>query len=163
MRCEIPDESVRSVEIQCELKARHWWLLITFLWNHTGCPRLLVHSKTAIEWLTWPFLMRQCVSLCVCMHVDWITLLLVMIYNDNFKCMLAQTYYKQSANMSKHSGNTIWLLYKMAGNWDTAKEQLVVHNRDRARAEERNTTQTQVWHENVLPPISTTTCESSVW
>lgn len=57
-----------------------------------------------------------------------------MSYDENFKGMLALTYYKQSANMSKHSGNTIWLLYKTASNQDTAKEHLVTLNREQGQS-----------------------------
>lgn len=56
-----------------------------------------------------------------------------MSYNENSECMLAQTY-KQSAKMSKHSENTIWLLYETASNQDTAKEHLVTHNRGQGQS-----------------------------
>lgn len=57
-----------------------------------------------------------------------------MTYNENFKRMLALTYYKQSAKMSKHSENTIWLLYKTASNQDTAKEHLVTHKTEQGQS-----------------------------
>lgn len=57
-----------------------------------------------------------------------------MNYNENFKCMLALTYYKQSGNMSKHSENTIWLVYETASNQDTTKECLVILNREQGQS-----------------------------
>lgn len=73
-----------------------------------------------------------------------------MSYDENSKRMLALTYYKQSANMLKHSGNTIGLLYKTASNQDTAKGHLVTHNRGggtgpelSVEGDKRNATQTQ--------------------
>lgn len=57
-----------------------------------------------------------------------------MSYNElNFKGMLALTYYKQSANMSKHSENKN-LTTKTASNQDTAKEHLVTHNREQGQS-----------------------------
>ncbi len=57
-----------------------------------------------------------------------------MTYNENFKGMLALTYYKQSANMSKHSENTIWLLYRTGSNQDTAEEHLATHKREQGQS-----------------------------
>ena len=50
---------IGSVEIQHELKARQWRLLMMFLWNYTGCPQLMEHSTATDdaddELLHWRF------------------------------------------------------------------------------------------------------------
>lgn len=59
---------IGSVEIQHELKARHWRLLMMFLWNYTGCPWLAEQGKATDEWLFWRFPMHHCVSVSACVH-----------------------------------------------------------------------------------------------
>lgn len=138
---------IETVGIHRELKARHWQLLMMFLWNYSG-PQLTEHGEATSEWLCRRFLMHHRASVCMhCCQLDGCVkaLSLVMSYNGNFKRMLAVTYYKQSANMSKHGGNTIWLLRETASDRDTVKDIHGGGNRARAKCggEKRNATQTQ--------------------
>lgn len=59
----------------------------------------------------------RCVSVCVraCMLLTRWTCQNLIIGNElqwNFERMLALTYHKQSANISKQNENTVWLFYK---------------------------------------------------
>lgn len=72
---------IGSVEIQHELKARHWRLLMMFLWNYTGCPQLTEHSTATDddddELLLWRFFFfpPRCVTVypCACVHACGLT------------------------------------------------------------------------------------------
>lgn len=88
-----------------------------------------------------------------------------MSYNENFKGMLALTYCKQCANMSKQSENTN-LTTKNSKQSRYSKGTLgysQTGNRARAKCggKKRNATQTQSNCDNVLPPRSATICEST--
>lgn len=81
-----------------------------------------------------------CMCLCACLHAYHQlnardrALLLVMSYNENVERMLALTYHKKSANMSKLGENAIWLLYKTASHQRYSKDHRVTHNREQGQS-----------------------------
>lgn len=112
-----------------------------------------------------------CMCSCACLHaylnsMHMTVLLLVMSYNENVERMLALTYHKKSANMSKFGGKcNLTTLQNSKPSKITGL--LTTENRARAKCggdktKKKCCTNTD-WRDNVLPPRSTTLCESTVW
>ena len=115
-------------ENQHGLKARRWQLLMTLLWNDTGCPRRTRRSverllcrfnpsllcPRACTWLTrW-----VCQNLLICNELQW--KLQRHAGSDLFKATLI------CQNITK---TQILTTLRRASNQDTAKEHLLTHNR----------------------------------
>lgn len=144
---------IGSVEIQHELKARHWRLLMMFLWNYTGCPQLTEHSTATDddddELLLWRFFFfffpPRCVAVypCACVHACGLTRRTcqnLIVGNElrwgkkkkkkNFgrACSLWLIISKAQTCQNIVETHFCRLLYgKTASNQDTARERGVTH------------------------------------